>query len=226
MAEYWTVEQAQAKAELLAKEFSNRQILIFGLGEPSFNVPIGVEYEDRNFKPAIRYRKIGPEVHEWQLLFQIEPATEEEVLAGVDDQKMVTPAKLTEKLNQFSSEFIGIPKQEISSDSNLIVLNLNTIDQSSYFKVILPSAINTAIASVQVYDHADGDTISIIEGGEIGQIITLKRHSINSLSLAGSDYLKLSAPITLEDNQLVDNITLQKINSTIWVELARKKFTE
>jgi len=226
MAEFWTVKQAQANAELLAKEFSNRQILIFGLGDPLFNVPIGVEYEDRNFKPAIRYRKIGTAVNEWQRLFQIEPATNEEVLIGVNNQKMVTPAHLTEKLNQFSSEILGIPKHEIESDSSSFILDLKPIGLTTNFKVVLPLVINVAIASVKVKDHLDGAIISTIEGGEVGQIINLKRHTNQSLSLTRSDFLKLSSSIILEDNQLLDNITLQKIDPAIWVELARKKFTE
>lgn len=226
MANYWTVEQAQANAELLAKEFSNRQILIFGLGEPSFNVPIGVEYEDRSFKPAIRYRKIGAEANEWKRLYQVEPATEAEVLIGVDEQKMVTSARLTEKLNQFGSELLGIPNQIVNSDSNLFVLQLTPINQSTFFKLILPNTINISIASIQVRDHLAGETISTIEGGEVGQIISIRRYSNHSLGLVGSDLLKLSAPMTLDDTQLLDNITLQKIDSVIWVELARIKFTE
>jgi hypothetical protein len=226
MAEFWTVEQAQLNAELLAKEFSNRQILIFGFGEPLLNVPIGVEYENRSFKPAIRYRKIGLGISEWQRLYQIEPASEEEVINGTDDQKMVTPALLTQKLNQFSTELLGIPKQAPNSDSNLIVLSLTAIDLLSSFKLILPTKINSSIASIKIKDHMENASLTQIEGGEIGQIINLKRSSINSLNLLSSDFLKLSASIKLEDNQLLDNITLQKIEPTIWVELARKKFTE
>tara|TARA_R110000868_G_scaffold46842_1_gene154350 strand:+ start:595 stop:1275 length:681 start_codon:yes stop_codon:yes gene_type:complete len=226
MAEFWTVEQAQLNAELLAKEFSNRQILIFGFGEPLLNVPIGVEYEDRNFKPAIRYRKIGLGISEWQRLFLIEPANQEDVLSGINDKKMVTPALLTQKLNQFSAELLGIPKKAPNSDSNLIVLGLTPIDLLSTFKVVLPNEINSAIASIKIKDHFENDSLTQIEGGEIGQIINLKRSSINSLNLLSSDFLKLSSSIKLEDNQLLDNITLQKIDPTIWVELARKQFTE
>jgi hypothetical protein len=226
MAKFWTVEQAQLNAELLAKEFSNRQILIFGFGGPLLNAPIGVEYENRSFKPAIRYRKIGLGISEWQRLYQIEPASEEEVINGTDDQKMVTPALLTQKLNQFSTELLGIPKQAPNSDSNLIVLSLTAIDLLSSFKVVLPPEINSSIASIKIKDHIENASLTQIEGGEIGQIINLKRSSINSLNLLSSDFLKLSASIKLEDNQLLDNITLQKIDPTIWVELARKQFTE
>ena len=139
---------------------------------------------------------------------------------------MVTPAHLTEKLNQFSSEILGIPKHEIESDSNSFTLDLKPIDQTTTFKVVLPLVINVAIASVKVKVHLEGATISTIEGGEVGQIINLKRYTSQSLSLTRSDFLKLSSLITLEDSQLLDNITLQKIEPTIWVELARKKFTE
>lgn len=226
MAEFWTVEQAQFNAELLAKEFSNRQILIFGFGVPSLNVPIGVEYEDRSLKPAIRYRKIGLGISEWQRLYQIEPASEEEVLNGTDDQKMVTPARLTEKLNQFGNELLGVPKQEVNDNFNLIVLALTPLDLISSFKLILSDEINSSIASIKIKDHSENDSLTQIEGGEIGQIINLKRNSINAINLHSSDFLKLSASIRLEDNQLLDNITLQKIDPTIWVELARKQFTE
>ncbi|MEQ8624485.1 MAG: hypothetical protein RJQ00_06505 [Vicingaceae bacterium] len=224
MAEFWTVEQAQAQAGLLAKEFSNRQILIYGNGTPNMNVPIGVEYEDRSFLPAVRYRKIGNTSSDWMKLENAEAATEQEVLDGVNDRKMVTPARLTEKLNQFSSEFLGIPTHGIEVTPSSIVVQLEQSPDPATYILILPEALTLSIASISIEALQNNSIVSHIQGGEIGQIINLKRASNFSIILNSSDQVKVSQPFVFSDSQLLDNISLQKISSSVWVELSRKKF--
>ena len=94
MPEYWTIQQAEANAELLAREFGNRQILLYGFGEPTIQVPIGVEYEDRSTPIPERHRKVGKGRLDWKPVLLIEAATDEEVLSGTSKVKMVTPATL------------------------------------------------------------------------------------------------------------------------------------
>lgn len=224
MPEYWTVEQAQAQADLLAKEFSNRQILIYGSGEPSIQVPIGVEYEDRTQDPPLRYRKVGSMTSDWKPLFIIEAANTEEVLNGVDDQKMVSPARLSEKLSQFGAEVLGIPQQSGEPSSNLLQLSASTDENNSLFDITLPSDINHNLISVTVTDYEVGSRLNNINGGEVGQIIVLRRGLQGSFRIESTPTIKLSEPIIIEDTDLLDNISLQKITSSIWVELTRKKF--
>jgi len=224
MAEFWTVEQAQAQAELLAREFSNRQILIYGDGIPNMNVPIGVEYEDRTFTPAIRYRKIGTAPSDWMKLQTAEAATEQEVLEGTNSEKIVTPARLTEKLSQFSSEILGIPSVVYDQLPSTLTIPLEQWMNTSTFQISIPEAINLSMASIKVDSLQDNSIISHIEGGEIGQLINVKRASNFSIVLNSSDQIKVSQPFILSDTELLDNITLQKISPSIWVEISRKKF--
>jgi hypothetical protein len=224
MAEYLTVEQAQAQADLLAKEFSNRQILIYGVGEPSMNFPLGVEYEDRSVMPAVRYRKVGSSPADWMKLLTIEAASETEVLEGVNDQKMVTPARLTEKLNQFSSEVIGLPRVEADNISSTIMLLLEWRSDGQTFKVSLPDHITLNMASIVLQPIQALSELTAIEGGETGQLINLKRASTDAIEIKSSDFIKVSQPFLMNDAALFDNISLQKINASTWVEVSRKKF--
>lgn len=224
MAEFWTVEQAQAQAELLAREFSNRQILIHGIGVPNLNVPIGVEYEDRSITPAIRYRKIGIEASDWMKLLTAEAASEQEVLEGTNTEKVVTPARLTEKLNQFGSEILGVPSVSSEQVPSTLILHLETSLDTNNFKLNLPASISLSMASIRIISQENNSIISKIEGGEIGQLINLKRASNFSVVINSSEQIKVSQPFNLSDMERLDNITLQKISPSIWVEISRKKF--
>lgn len=224
MAEYWTVEQAQANAELLSKEFSNRQILLFGLGQPIANVPIGVEYEDRSFFPAVRYRKVGLNASDWMKLLQIEAASKQDVLQGVNDQKMVTPARLTEKLNQFSSDVMGVPTIQAENVPKTISVLLELQANEQTFKISLPPSLELSLASIILQPVQQLSVLNQIEGGDIGQLINLKRSSLDAIQLNNSDFIKIGDPFLMNDVNLFDNITLQKISSTLWVEVSRKKF--
>ncbi len=132
MAEYWTIQQAAANAELFAREFSNRQILLYGLGEPILPAPIGVEYEDRGFSPPKRYRKVGEAPTDWMELKNIEAATKEEIDQGVDNTKMITPLGLSERLNEFSKEVLGIPKPKLEAETGLQQLSASEVTENQY----------------------------------------------------------------------------------------------
>lgn len=225
MAEYWTIQQAAANAELFAREFSNRQILLYGLGEPILQAPLGVEYEDRSFTPPKRYRKVGNAATDWMELKNIEAASKEEVNQGVDNNKMITPYSLSERLNLFSEELLGIPKVQPEAETGLQVLSASIAEANSSFSITLPNEITTSIFPIEINNYGENSSIQNILGGGLGQMVNIRRGSIQPLTISSNDYLKISSDFILNDTEQLDNITLQRLSPSIWVELTRKKFT-
>lgn len=226
MAEYWTIQQAAANAELFAREFSNRQILLYGLGDPILQAPLGVEYEDRAFTPPKRFRKVGTEPTDWIEIKIIEAATEEEVNNGVSDSKMITPLSLSKRLGTFSEQLLGIPQPVISSDKNgITVLSASSGETNSNFELTLPQNITTTMLPIRIVEYGINSSLKNIIGGELGQILTLRRGEDHALKIESSESIKLSSEFTLNDTHQLDNITLQRLTPSIWGELTRKKFT-
>ncbi|MEM9025190.1 MAG: hypothetical protein AAGB22_15690, partial [Bacteroidota bacterium] len=60
-----TKEQFEAHAQRMNGELANRQVLVRGVGAPSFDAPEGAEYEDASTTPASRYRKTSPGPSGW-----------------------------------------------------------------------------------------------------------------------------------------------------------------
>ncbi len=226
MAEYWTIQQAAANAELFAREFNNRQILLIGLGEPILKAPIGVEYEDRSFSPAKRYRKTGPNDSDWTEIKIISSASTDEVNQGVNDSKMITPKSLSERLSSFSAQLMGIPQPDIENNvSALLPLQASSNEQSALFTIQLMESVGRNVLPIEILGYGMQSSIENILGGNLGQMIVLRRGENTELSLVSNDHFKLSAAFTFNDLGRFDNITLQRLTPEIWAEVSRKKFT-
>ncbi len=222
--EYWTVTQAQAQAELLAKELNNRQILIYGNGAPNMDFPIGVEYEDRSVEPIVRYRKTGSNNTDWTPIRIIEAATKEEVLQGLNDQKMVTPLQLSEKLNAFSTQILGLPTANIESGVGINSLSASNTDSDVAFSISIPNELNDNTLAIVIDGYGSNAYLEFILGGHIGQVLTIRRNEAHHLTFQSTENIKLSAPFELKDANRLDNITLQKLSESVWVELTRNQF--
>jgi hypothetical protein len=225
MAQYWTQEQALANADLNAKEFANRQILLRGLGVPTMQAPLGAEYEDTAFSPATRYRKTGSNANQWTPLLLIEKANSQEVENGVNDDKMVTPVGLANKLNDFAVQVLNLPPQSIDAEPSLLIIQAQDRSDQAEFNIQIPNDKTEPLLSVIITNYAMDATLSNISGGIVGQLINIRKGEPHSFSISSNTNIKLSDPFELKDSDSLDNMSLQKISDTIWVEVTRKKFS-
>lgn len=182
-----TKEQFLANAELNAREFQNRQVLIVGQGAPDFQAPRHIEYEDEATVPSTRYRKTGMGINEW------------------------TDISLQRVLGLGSS-----------TDSYLELIADDSAPGVS-FSITLPYDI-PGNQGVDVVGFGAGALLSQIKGGVPGQVIRVQRAEAHHLLIHGNANLKLTADLFLADVDQLDNITMQRINATTWVELARTTF--
>jgi len=217
---YWTVEKAIANAEVFAEEFSNRQILLYGFGEPSAKAPIGAEYEDRSVLPPLRYRKTGATDTEWTLVPVIAAATTEEVNNGVSNDKMITPAKLSERLNDFASEIQHLPTQSAELGTAAFSLNADVMEDNSDFQIAVPDTSHATI-SAQILGYGQNAKLTNLHGGDIGQIVVIRRGESHSFQIESSQNIKLSSVMVFNDNDMLNNISLQRISQSVWVEVGR-----
>lgn len=225
MPEFWTKEQAEANADLNAKEFGNRQILLQGVGAPSMQAPVGSEYEDTSSQPPTRYRKTGTAITDWSLVRIIEPASQQEVENGVNQEKMVTPATLTGKLADFALTVLDVPQAEATTNTGLLEVQASVPDNGTMFDISIPENVWDSLLSVVVFGYGFNASIGNLIGGSIGQIVNIRRGESAPISINSSVNLKLSESMQLDDANQLDNLTLQRISDAVWVELARKEFT-
>lgn len=221
---YWTVEQAQANAEVFAQEFSNRQILIYGFGEPSAKAPIGAEYEDRSILPPIRYRKTGENDEDWTAIKIIEVASTDEVANGVNNEKMITPAMLSVRLNSFAQEVLNIPTSTNDDTGAAFTLSASTSLSNSEFDITLEQSKHDTI-SIQLANYGANSKLKNIIGGEIGQVVMIRRAENQAFTIESSQNIKLSTVMVFDDISRLNNISLQRVSSILWLEIGRKKFT-
>lgn len=217
---YWTVEQAIANAEIFAEEFSNRQILLYGFGEPSAKAPVGAEYEDRSILPPTRYRKTGENDEDWTKVQIVETATSQEVTNGVSNEKMVTPATLSERLNSFADNVLNLPTQSQDLGAAAFSINANDSIDNSPFIITMPETSHAAI-SIQIFSYALNSKLTNIIGGQIGQVVILRRGESHALEIESTGNIKISSLMQFDDNEKLDNISLQRISTSIWVEVGR-----
>jgi len=220
----WTAAQSEANAAVNAQEFANRQIVLRGSGPPTVQGPEGLEYLDESTSPHTCYRKMGPDANAWTVVNSVVPATQTEVSDGVVDNKMVTPATLAATLNDFAVQVLAIPPQEAVTQTGLVSLLASTPDDSAAFEVTLPEGIQEEILSVEIGGYGLGASLFNINGGPIAQLVSIRRADAGILSIVGTTHIRISAALLLDDSQMLDNITLQRISSTEWVEVARKEF--
>ena len=225
MAEYWTKVQALANADLNAKEFANRQILLHGRGIPTIQAPIGAEYEDLAFSPANRYRKTGPEASEWTPLILVEKANSKEIVNGVNDKKMITPAGLASKLDDFAAQVLNLPPQSTDSMASLLAVQANDNSDDTIFSIQIPDDRIEMLLAVVITNYGLNASLGDISGGNVGQIVNIRRGEVLSLSVSSSSYIKLSESFVMDDSGLLDNMSLQKISDRTWVEVTRKNFS-
>lgn len=221
---YWTVEKAIANAEVFAEEFSNRQILLYGFGEPSAKAPVGAEYEDRSILPPVRYRKTGENDVDWTKVQIIKAASSEEVNNGVSNDKMITPATLSERLNSFADEVLNLPTQSGDLGAAAFTVSSSDSNDNSDFHLIFPETSHATI-SVQVFGYGLNSNLIDIVGGDVGQLVTLRRGENHQLQIDSTNNIKLSSIMVFNDIEKLDNITLQRISETVWVEVGRNQFT-
>jgi hypothetical protein len=217
--------QALANADLNAKEFANRQILLQGLGIPIIQAPLGAEYEDLAFSPAKRYRKTGPNAADWTSLLLIEKANSTEIQNGVNDQKMITPVGLANKLDDFAAQVLNLPSQSTDSVASLIAVQANDNSNDSAFSIQIPHDRKETLLAVVITNYGLNASLGNIIGGQVGQIVSIRRGEVHSLSLTSNSNIKLSEPFEMDDTSSLDNMSLQKISDHVWVELTRKNFS-
>jgi hypothetical protein len=225
MAEYWTQVQALANADLNAEEFANRQILLRGLGVPTMQAPLGTEYEDMAFSPANRYRKTGLNAVDWTPLLLIEKANSQEVENGINDDKMVTPAGLANRLDDFAAQILSLPPQSTDLEPSMLVLQADDDSDETEFSIQIPNDRTEPLLSVIITNYGMDASLSNISGGIVGQLINIRKGEPHSFSISSNTHLKLSDPFELDDSNSLDNTSLQKISDAIWVEVTRKNFS-
>ena len=225
MAESWTREQSEANAELNAQEFANRQILLRGVGSPTVQAPIGSEYEDTSTEPRTRYRKIGEGVTDWQAVPIVHAATEQEVTNGVDQAKMVTPATLATRLNGFATEVLGLEPPNTNTESTHLDLLASTDNDNAVFTVTIPVDYAESVLSVRLLGYGSNATLDNVIGGPVGLLLNIRRGEQNPVTVDTNETVKLSSSYQWADNERLDNITLQRISDTTWVEVTRKNFS-
>jgi len=225
MPGFWTIAQGEANADRNAQEFANRQILLRGTGTPDMPAPLGSEYEDESTVPPTRYRKTGAGPADWLLVSIIETASQQEVANGVNTTKMVTPATLSGKLDEFALQVLGILPAQPTTQTGLVEVNASTSDAGAAFDITLPDDVQEPVLSVVITGYGANASLSNIMGGAVGQVVSLRRDETGGLTINSTDNIKISGVMLMDDSNQLDNLTLQRISDTVWVEVARKLFT-
>lgn len=204
-------------ADWTARELSNRQLLLEGTGAPAFDAPLDTEYTDVATNPPTRYRKLAAGPSGWVLYRISRPATQAEVDAGNDNEAFVTARTLSIRLDALASQLGG-------GGSERVELLADNATNGADFTVTIPAQSAGAVLAGTVTGYGIGATLTSITGGVLGQILVIQRGTKENLKIASNAELKLVSNLTMSDLGEQDNLTLQRVSPTHWVELTRTLF--
>lgn len=212
----WTNQQSENLARWTGSELAQRKILLRGNGAPTVDAPLLVEYLDVGQVPPVLYVKVAEGPGGWVQDAATVAATQAEVDAGTANDVFVTPETLAVRLAALVSEVQG---QLTLSDR--YQLTASTATAGADFTVTIPDQGGGQVLTLTIIGYGIGATLVDILGGEVGQIVTVRKGIKDNLKVANNSALRLPSLVTLADLDYLDNITIQRISQTEWIELAR-----
>jgi hypothetical protein len=91
------------------------------------------------------------------------------------------------------------------------------------FRLTIPQGIQ-ASQSITVSGYSEPALLTKIYGGVNGQIVVLTRTANERFTIAPNQQLRLSSNMEFNDTLQLNNITIQRIDASRWVELSRTSF--
>lgn len=215
----WTNQQSENLSSWTAQELAQRKILLRGQGAPTFDAPLYVEYLDVGQLPPTLYVKTSEGPSGWTTDAISRASTPAEVTGGEDRVNFVTPHTLALRLADLVVEIQGQINVSDSHD-----LTASTARDGEDFTVTIPEQAAGQILTLTIQGYGREAALVDILGGEVGQMVTIRKAQKGTLKVAQNGALRLPATVVLSDADHLDNLTLQRISATEWVELARNLY--